>query len=64
MKASVLIVMITLSVISIGSAAVLFLDGKPSHANGAKLSGAAPQEFRWGEGTEASMTPAETAGKR
>ena len=60
MKASVLIAVLVLTVISMGSAAVLLLDAKPGHANAAKVVGVERPEFRWGEGTEASVKPVKT----
>jgi CO dehydrogenase nickel-insertion accessory protein CooC1 len=60
MKASVLIAVLVLSVISMGSAAVLLLDAKPVQASAPKVVGVEHAEFRWGEGTEASMKPVKT----
>lgn len=64
MKASVLIVVAVLSAISMGSAAVLLLDAKPGHATRAKVRGVDHPEFRWGEGTEASVAPVKAEDQR
>jgi hypothetical protein len=57
MKASVLLVLLATSILSVGSAAVLLLDTQPGATRSVRTSGAEPPVFRWGEGTEASTTP-------
>lgn len=60
MKASVLIVLLVTSILSMGSAAVLLFDSTPTTGRSIRTPSSEPPEFRWGEGTEASMAPANT----
>lgn len=57
MKAHVVIALAAMSVISLGSAAVLLYDAKPAPAGSKRSAGAEQPAFRWGEGSEASITP-------
>ena len=64
MKAPVLIALVAMSVISIGSAAVLLYDAKPAPVSPVKGTAGEQLEFRWGEGAEASLAPAKTLEER
>jgi hypothetical protein len=64
MKASVLIVLLVTSILSVGSAAVLLFDTAPTTGRSSRTTGVESPEFRWGEGTEASMAPPPTEAAR
>jgi hypothetical protein len=64
MKASVLIVLLVTSILSMGSAAVLLFDSTPTTSRSIRTPSTEPAEFWWGEGTEASTTPANTQAAR
>ena len=64
MKAPVVIALAAMSMISIGSAAVLLFDAKPMPVKAGRSTGAETIEFRWGEGTEASVPLANTSAPR
>jgi hypothetical protein len=64
MKAPVLIVLLVTSVLSIGSAAMLLFETHPKSAKSVKSPVDEPPEFRWGEGTEASVAPVKPQAER
>jgi uncharacterized protein YdbL (DUF1318 family) len=64
MKAPVLIALVAMSVISIGSAAVLLFEAKTAPARSHKGLVGEQLEFRWGEGTEASLGSAKPLEER
>jgi hypothetical protein len=57
MRSSVFIALSLLSAASIGATAVLLLETTPVRASSARVAPPEPPEFRWGEGTEASLAP-------
>lgn len=64
MKAPVLMVLLVMSLLSLGSAAVLLFDTKPSTAQSTKVTASEWPDFRWGEGAEAAVAPTQTPDER
>jgi hypothetical protein len=64
MRSSVFIALSLLSAASIGATAVLLLETTPVGTSSVRVMTPEPPEFRWGEGTEASLAPVKASAEQ